>query len=424
MQIVNADKTLMRLLCAVLFLAGLRSDMTSAAVFCCPGCTPTASETRAETVARSDVVLLVQYVEGNEQEGDKPARTVYEVTLVGKDTTQSFKPKQRLVLDNYREAASGDLFLMNGILNKEETVDWEAPVEITETGYHYVMQAPSPELPRHKRLPYFLKFLEFSDQFIANDAYNEFAFAPFEDVVTLTDQLPREKLRKWITDKETSQTRLGLYGIMLGLCGEPSDAQLLGDLFFGSAEDYVFGMEGIVTGYLFLTRADGLEKIRKQLLGQTTGEIDFLYPLMRAFRIVWTYGGDRVPKQELLEAMRMFLKHDRLDELVIPDLARWQDWESIDVLISKYETETGAKNESLRKQIIVFMMECARQKPAENGHLPATARKAKDFLDRVEAEDPGLLKRVRRFYRLPARSGADKTSADNPSTDSNTGEGP
>jgi hypothetical protein len=396
--------------------------VSAATFFCCPGCTPTASETRAETVARSDVVLLVQYVEGNDQDGDKAARTVYEVTLVGKDTTQSYKPKQRIALDNYRESSPGDLYFLNGIVNKEGTVDWEAPVEITETGYYYVMQAPSPELPRPKRLPYFLKFLELSDQFIANDAYNEFAFAPFEDLVTITDQLPREKLRKWITDKKTTQTHLGLYGIMLGLCGEPSDAQLLGNLFFKNAEDYVFGMEGIVTGYLFLTRAGGLEKIEKDLLGKTTGEIDFLYPLMRAFRIVWTYGGDRVPKPELIQAMRMFLKHDRLDELVIPDLARWQDWGSTDVLISKYNTEQDAKNASLRKQILIFMMECARQKPDENGKLPATAQKAQEFLDRVEADDPEVLKRVRRFYRLPARGG--NAGPDDSPTDSSTSEGP
>ena len=380
-------------------LLGTQTEIVAAEKFCCPGCTPTASETRAETVARSDVVLLVQWVAGNDQDGETVARTVYEVTLVGKDTTKSYKPKQRIALDNYRESSPGDLYLMNGILNKEGTIDWEAPVEITETGYHYVMQAPSPELPRHKRLPYFLKFLEMSDQFIANDAYNEFAFAPFEDVVTLTDQLPREKLRDWIADKETSQTHIGLYGIMLGLCGEPSDAQLLGDLFFGNAKEYVFGMEGIVTGYLFLTRSEGLEKIRDQLLNQTTGEIDFLYPLMRAFRIVWVYGGERVPKPALIEAMRMFLQHDRLDELVIPDLARWEDWESIDVLISKYETEKDPKSESLRKQIIIFMMECARQKPDEAGNLPATAQKAKAFIERVEAEDPKVMKRIRRFYQ-------------------------
>lgn len=378
---------------------GLFIDTASAVTFCCPGCTPTASETRAETVARSDVILLVQWVEGHEQDGEKAARTVYEVTLVGKDASKSYQPKQRIVLDNYREASPGDLYMLNGILDEEGVVGWEAPVEITETAYHYVMQAPSPELPRHKRLPYFLKFLEFSDQFIANDAYNEFAFAPFEDVVTLTDQLPREKLRKWIDDEETSPTHIGLYGIMLGLCGERSDAQLLGDLFFGNAKDYVFGMEGIVTGYLFLTREEGLQKIREELLTQTTGEIDFLYPLMRSFRIVWAYGGDRVPKPELIAAMRMFLKHDRLDELVIPDLARCEDWGSTDVLLSKYEMEKEAKSDSLRKQIIMFMMECALQKPDDSGNLPPTAQKAKAFLDRVEKEDPKLLKRLQRFYQ-------------------------
>ena len=329
----------MSIRCHIIFCIIIALSSTDiSANWCCPGCVPTASETRAETVARSDVVLLVQWVSSTARDGENAANTVYQVTLVGKDSTELYQPKQLVALENYREAEPGDLFFLNGLKNSEETIDWEAPVEISETGYHYVMQAPSPELPRHERLPYFVKFLEFPDDFIADDAYNEFAFAPFEDVVTLADKLPIEKLRTWLNNKETPQSRIGLYGILLGLCGQPSDADLLGEKFFEKADQYVFGMEGIVTGYLFLTRDEGLLKIREKILATQEKSVDFLYPLMRAFRIVWTYGGDRVPKSALISAMRTFLEHERLDELVIPDLARWKDWQPIDLLIEKYET--------------------------------------------------------------------------------------
>ncbi|MBD3673733.1 MAG: hypothetical protein HUJ26_09440 [Planctomycetaceae bacterium] len=337
------------------------------------------------------------------QDGENPAQTEYQIALVGKDATGTFSPKEKIVLNNYREADPGDLYFLNGLQNKEETIDWEAPVEITETGYHYVMQAPSPERPRHERLPYFVKFLEFPDTFIANDAYNEFAFAPFDDVVTLIDILPRQKIRKWIDDAETPQSRIGLYGIMLGLCGKPEDADLLGEKFFEKADQYVFGMEGIVTGYLFLTRADGLHKIEQKILDTQDKSVDFLYPLMRAFRIVWTYGGDRVPKSALIRTMRRFLEHDRLDELVIPDLARWQDWEPVDLLIQKYDANPGKKHESLKRAIIIYMLECSQQDFNDNGSLPPSAVKAEAFLDRVKQEDPVLLKKVRRFYRVEPR---------------------
>lgn len=397
MMIMNSRRYLTFFSAVALFM---QSSFTA---WACPGCTPTASETRAETFARSDVVLLVQFVTSSPQDGENAARTEYQIALIGKDTTESFSVKQKIVLNNYREADAGDLFFVNGLKNKEETIDWEAPVEITETGFHYVMQAPSPEQPRHERLPYFVKFLEFPDTFIANDAYNEFAFAPFEDVVTLVDILPRDKIRAWLDDEKTPQSRVGLYGILLGLCGQPEDADLLGEKFFEKADQYVFGMEGIVTGYLFLTRADGLKKIEKKILSSQDKTVDFLYPLMRAFRIVWTYGGERVPKSSLIHSMRIFLQHDRLDELVIPDLARWQDWQPVDLLIQKYDDHPEKKHESLKKAIIIYMLECANQELDESGQLTPSAAKAEQFLERIRDEDPLLIKKVRRFYRVEPR---------------------
>lgn len=369
----------------------------------CPGCTPTASETRAETVARSDVVLLIQFVSSTPQDGENAAQTEYQIALVGKDTTETFSPKQKIALNNYREADVGDLFFLNGLKGKEETIEWEAPVEITETGYHYVMQAPSPEQPRHERLPYFVKFLEFPDTFIANDAYNEFAFAPFDDVVTLVDILPRKKIRSWLDDEKTPQSRVGLYGILLGLCGQPEDAELLGEKFFEKADKYVFGMEGIVTGYLFMTREEGLQKIEEKILSTDDKSVDYLYPLTRALRIVWTYGGNRVPKPALIAAMRKFLKHDRVDELVIPDLARWEDWQPVDILIQKYRDHPEEKHKSLKKAIIMYMMECANQELDEDGNEPPSATKAKHFLSEAEEQDPGMFKIIRRFYRVEPR---------------------
>ena len=39
---------------------------------------------------------------------------------------------------------------------------------------------------------------------------------PYEVIVPLKDRMPREKLRKWVTDPDTPVTRIGLYGLLLG----------------------------------------------------------------------------------------------------------------------------------------------------------------------------------------------------------------
>ena len=62
---------------------------------------------------------------------------------------------------------------------------------------------------------------------IADDAYAEFANAPYNEIVPLAKQFPRESLRKWIVSPDVVPTRLGLYGMMLGLCGNDEDAALM-----------------------------------------------------------------------------------------------------------------------------------------------------------------------------------------------------
>ena len=49
------------------------------------------------------------------------------------------------------------------------------------------------------------------------------------------------------------------------------------------------------------------------------------------------------------------------------------------------------------------MMECANQETDETGTPSPTADKAQAFLDKVEQEDPILMKKVRRIYRVEPR---------------------
>jgi hypothetical protein len=383
-------------------LAGLMLTGAWSAAEACPGCVPTASETQAQIVARCDVVLLAQFVGSRAVDGEEAAFTEFEVATVGKDETKSFNVKQRVRLDRYYESATGDLFLLRATRSKEETLQWESAEAITETAYHYIMQAPSPEIPLHKRLPYYVKFFEFPDSTISNDAYNEFALAPFEDVATVADRLSREKLREWLwiepgENKNGSiTTRFGLYGILLGLCGNADDAEFLEELFFSQRDEYRIGMEGIVTGYLFLSGERGLRRIREQLIADSAATTDFLYPLLRAFRIVWTYGPHRVPREELVVATRTFLEHERMAELAVPDLSRWQDWESTDRLLRMYRQPPFSEDEGFRKAVVAYMAVCADATTERDGQtepVPQAAR-AREFVADVRKDEPDLYRRA------------------------------
>ena len=95
---------------------------------------------------------------------------------------------------------------------------------------------------------------------IGDDAFGEFANAAYSDVVLLSKELPREKLRTWLTSNMVSPGRIGLYGMMLGLCGTDEDVKLLERKILEGTEDFRLGIDGVMGGYLLLTGEKGLDE--------------------------------------------------------------------------------------------------------------------------------------------------------------------
>ncbi len=209
------------LLLVVTTLGGVLSVNESHA---CPFC-GAASLTLAEQLSTADGAVLVQWASGEKEVGEEmPGSTTYEIVRVLKGP-ETLKKGEKIQMPRYRGGEVGDLFLLLG--TKGETIEWGSPMEVTETSFNYVALAPTPETPTTKRLTYFVRYLENSDPTISNDAFAEFANAPYRDVVAIKDEFSQEDLRKWIEDKNVPPTRLGLYGMMLGLCGTEEDAKLL-----------------------------------------------------------------------------------------------------------------------------------------------------------------------------------------------------
>ena len=286
---------------------------------CCPLC-PIQSITLAEQLAQSDAAVLVQWVEGKKAEEKKLGSTTYEIIQLVHGDAKTIKKGERVSLNRYRAAPKGDLFMLMG--SKAKTIEWSSPLEVSETSFNYISQAPSPEAPPKKRLAYFLKFLEFPDQLISNDAYAEFANAPYKHIAPLAKSMPRERLRKWIANPDTPATRLGLYGLMLGLCGEEEDAKSMKSKIIEPTKDFRLGIDGVIAGYLLLTGEKGMDLIDRMKLEHTyvvneNGKpvldnkgkkqvmpLSETYAALQALRFLWTYGDGRISKLRLRQSMR------------------------------------------------------------------------------------------------------------------------
>ena len=228
-------------------------------------------------------------------------------------------------------------------------------------------QAPTPEVPAAKRLTYFVRFLEFPDQLVSNDAYAEFANAPYKDIAAVASKLPHEKIRQWIVRPETPQPRLGLYGMMLGLCGDNHDATAPGRQDF--AED-----RGLPHRHrrpdLRLSVADrdrpGLEHIDEWKFKDRKVPFSETYAAMMGLRFMWQYASGRIPNERLMQSMRILLDRPELADLVIADLARWNDWSVQDRLMDIYGK--GEYNiPSIKRAIIRYMLASTQTKSAARG---------------------------------------------------------
>lgn len=379
-------------------LAGACGLFLSYDLRACPFC-GAASLTLAEQLSTADGAVLVQWSGGVKDEGEeKPGSTTYEIIRALKGP-ESLKKGGKIEMPRYRGGKPGDLFLLLG--TKGEQIEWGSPMEVTESSFNYVAMAPTPETPTAKRLAYFVNYLENPDQAISNDAFAEFANAPYKDVVAITDKMSKENLRKWILDKNVPATRLGLYGMMLGLCGTPEDSKLLEEKIVEKTEDFRLGIDGIMGGYLLLTKDQGLKVIEDSKFSDPKVPFAETFAAMQAIRFMWTYAEGVISRDRLRQSMRMLLERPELSDLVITDLARWKDWEVLDRLFGMYDKEEY-DIPSIKRAIVRYYLVCSRDVPKETGMEPGPhVASAKKYLAQLRDKDPKTVSDAERFFIAP-----------------------
>lgn len=368
-------------------------------VICCPFCSAP-SLTLCEQLNMSDAAVLVQWESGKPADKEKGflGSTEYAVLKVVHDSSGELKPGGKVKLDRYRASKAGDMFLLLG--TKIDSLEWGSPLEVTETSFNYITQAPSKEAPATKRLEYFVKFLEFSDHIVADDAYGEFANAQYKDIVAVKDKFPREKLREWLSNPQTVPSRLGLYGLMLGLSGTAADAEYLKGRLIEPVEGFRLGIDGMMGGYLLLAGDKGLTVLEDAKLRDKKVPFSETYATMQALRFMWTYGDNHISKDRLRQSMRIILDRPELADLVIVDLGRWQDWSVSDRLMELYGS-AGYDIPSTKRAIVRFYLTAEATKPKDvKEALPAHVVSAQKHLKKLRETDPETVKAAEEFFYL------------------------
>jgi hypothetical protein len=402
---------------AAVVLAGIGALLATTPVPACPFCSAV-SLTFAQEIAQSEAAVIARLVEPPPATALAPAATgplpkgkfeVVEV-LKGGDLVAAAghagadaKPIETIMLD---EQPVGTTYLLMGV--EPPGIVWSSPIRVGERAIAYLKQLGTLPEKGPDRLAFFLGHLEDKDETLTRDAYDEFAVAPYEDVKGLKQKMDAARLLAWIEDPKVPANRRRLYATMLGVCGTPAEAERIAAILEGQgvaaeAPEVRNGLDALIACQVALEGEEALDLVDRLFLARAgqDKEIPFTetYAAVMALRFLGEES-DLVPRERVLESLKLLLDEPKLADLVIADLARWQDWSVIDRLVTIFK-DAKADNIFVREPIVNYLRACP---------LPEAAAAVKE----LETIDPEAVRRAATLAGLAGIAAAGDGSAPTP----------
>jgi hypothetical protein len=343
----------------------------------CPFCSAV-SLTFAQEIAQSQAAVIARLVEpppaaalSPRAEGPLPkgkfevvevlkgSDLVADAGLLGADAA----PIETIMLE---EKPIGTLFLLMGV--EPPNLVWSSPIRVGERAVAYIKKLGDLPEKGPDRLAFFEQHLEDEDESLARDAYDEFAVAPYADVRGLKDRMNPAKLLGWIENPKVQANRRRLYATMLGVCGTSADADRIGAILEGKTAsgeplppeqaEIRGGLDALIACYVALRGPEALDLVDRLFLEREGRDVPFAetYAAVMALRFLGEES-DLVPRDRVLQSLRLLLEEPKLADLVIADLARWQDWSVVDKL-SQIFKDAQADNIFVREPIVNYLRAC------------------------------------------------------------------
>ena len=375
-------------------------------VLACPFCRPVKT-TFTEDINAADVAVLGELVarpkRPDSSEGELPAadiidsyKTTFRIKKIYKGD-QRVNPGDEIVAIYTGDAPIGAECLLRGI--GQEELQWVPPLPLSQRAQTYVEQVLKLPESGSERLIFFEDYLEDKDPVLQGDAFDEFARADYQALKDIRDKIDHVRLLKWIQNPDVTPSNRRLYFTMLSVCGKPQDLDLLQEMIVSGDESQLKGLDSLISCYLTLAGAKGIDLIEDEFLrGGVFWDPEYVhtYAAIMAIRFQGQEG-DTIPRDRLIDALRIVLDRPELADLVIPDLARWKDWASMDHLVQMFKN-AGEKSSWVRVPIVNFLRACP---------LP----EAKEQLGELAKIDPDAVRRATTFFPFATGSRGKKSEA-------------
>jgi hypothetical protein len=362
----------------------------------CPFCTAM-TETLGEQIGNMDAAVLAHLLEAAPLEAgptESAALTAVKgrfriVEVLKEEPSLADTKVIETVFSGSVQQKPGAIYLLMGVGAPKWM--WSAPAPLSDRACAYLRQVLRLPKDDAARLAFFLQYLEDPEQLLAVDAYEEFARAPYTAVQSLKAQMDRPRLIAWIQDANVPVSRKRLYLTMLGICGGKADLPFLEGLLRSEKRSPQSGLDALIACYLMLSGRDGMPLIEDVFLKDPKAEYADTYAAIVALRF---HGSetDVIPRERLLAGLRTVLDRPQLADLVIPDLARWEDWSVMPRLVRLFK-EAQEANSWVRVPVVNYLRACP---------LP----EAKEHLAELEKIDPAAVKRASSLFPFGGASPA------------------
>ncbi|TWT38401.1 hypothetical protein [Blastopirellula retiformator] len=348
----------------------------------CPFCAAV-SQTFSEEIESMDVALIATLEKTptaapDPAIGGVKANFVITQVLKGKEHLGDAKSVETLY---YGEGRAGRKFLILG--SDPTNLMWSTPTLLEESSVDYIHGSLKQPKDDYHRLIYFQEYLEGKDDMAARDAYDEFAKAPYDWLHSMKGDMNHDQLIEWLKNDDLQANHRRLYFTMLGVCGSKDDLPFLESLLRSDDRKKKAGLDALIGCYLTLAGKDGMPLVEELFLEDKEAEYADTYAAIMAIRFHGTET-DIIPRERLLEGLHLMLDRPSLADLVIVDLARWEDWTVVDKLTKLFK-EADDDSSWVRVPVIRYLMACPKPE-------------AKEALVELEKIDPDAMKRAQTFF--------------------------
>ena len=394
-------------LIATLLLSGIWSAAKPRAVEACASC-PTFRATLKEEIDDSAVAVICRLkarpdaaAGGAAGNGETCTFEVIEI-LKGAETLAAqpgvAMPYQTEIIF-FGEQSLGTKFLAFAVT--PPNLSWNTPTEVTDREIDYLRKLLTCPPKGPARLTMFFDYLEAPERMLAEDAYEEFARAPYVDLQAAKQHMPRERLLRWITDVNVLTAHRRQYVSMLSCCALKEDLPTIETWLRSDERTWRVLLDALVGCHLVLRGADGVPLIENLFLQNKNAELIDSNAAIVALRFVATET-NAVPPARINQAFRVVLDRPQLADVIIPDLARAQDWSVVPKLTALFKSAAADGTLWNRVSIASYLHVCP---------TPAAVVAAKE----LELVDPEAFRRAAQLYGRPV-------SAAQPSESSPAGE--